>query len=71
MVLQTGIIFQNNGIVEKFPGDGISAHFLKLDHEASLALSRYRALLPHTKIQTYMRQLGNKGYRISMLGNQQ
>ncbi|MBB3111788.1 class 3 adenylate cyclase [Paenibacillus phyllosphaerae] len=62
----TGIIYRNNGIVEKFPGDGISAHFLKLENEQSLASSRSRAATAAYEIQTYMSRLGYKGFRICM-----
>ncbi|MDU7472355.1 MAG: hypothetical protein E7L01_03195 [Paenibacillus macerans] len=62
----TDIIYRNNGIVEKFPGDGISAHFLKLGNEQGLSLSRYRAATAAYEMQTYMSRLGYRGYRISM-----
>ncbi|MDF2649399.1 MAG: hypothetical protein K0Q73_5204 [Paenibacillus sp.] len=59
------IIYLNNGIIEKFPGDGISAHFLKYD-DPNLDLSRRRAATAANAIQAYMRRKNFNGYRISM-----
>ncbi|MDF9845019.1 MULTISPECIES: hypothetical protein [unclassified Paenibacillus] len=62
----TAIIYRNNGIVEKFPGDGISAHFLKLENEPNLTFSKSRAANAAYEIQTYMTRSGYTGYRMSM-----
>ncbi|MEO2212768.1 hypothetical protein ABGV40_18145 [Paenibacillus amylolyticus] len=62
----TSIIYQNKGIVEKFPGDGISAHFLKLETEHNLNLSKLRAATTAHNIQELMDRHRYRGYRISM-----
>ncbi|MEK4853866.1 hypothetical protein NST04_28785 [Paenibacillus sp. FSL H7-0756] len=65
----TNIIYSNNGIVEKFPGDGISAHFLQ-NAEESFAICRRRAASTANDIQTYMRNQNYSGFRISMWSGQ-
>lgn len=62
----TNIIYSNGGIVEKFPGDGISAHFLQKPADPNISVSRLRAARAANDIQNYMRELHYSGYRISM-----
>lgn len=64
----TEIIYKNGGIVEKFPGDGISAHFLRWeDAEYTLHGSRTRAAKAAYNIKNYMDKNGLfREYRICM-----
>lgn len=49
----TTIIYAHNGIVEKFPGDGISMHFPKFDEE-DIQSSIQRAFEAVDKMDTYL-----------------
>lgn len=63
----TTVIYEHKGIIEKFPGDGISAHFLKLEGEDSLNNVLTRAVKASKEIQSTMNNKGHKGqFRISM-----
>ena len=61
----THIIYSNKGIVEKFPGDGISAHFLK-EQDVDISLCTKNAANAACEIQKYMNDNNYIGYRISM-----
>jgi hypothetical protein len=63
----TTTLYQYDGIIEKFPGDGISSHFLKKTGENTLENARNRAVRTAVSIRDYMKQenLGNS-FRICM-----
>ena len=63
----TEIIYKNKGVVEKFPGDGISAHFIKERTEANFDQARQRAATCAIKIREFMNGIGRgRSYRICM-----
>lgn len=63
----TSIIYNFEGIIEKFPGDGISVHFLKREGETTLNEAHTRAIKASIEIVSYMNAQGYaKDYRISM-----
>lgn len=63
----TSIIYQYHGIVEKFPGDGISAHFLKKNGETSLNEAQERSLHASHAIKDFMRtQMRNSNFRLCL-----
>lgn len=63
----TTTLYQHDGIIEKFPGDGISAHFLKKAGESTLKNARNRAVKATISIREYMKkeQLGSS-FRICL-----
>ncbi len=63
----SNLIYRFNGIIEKFPGDGISAHFLKRDDEADLLSASRRAVRAAEHMRHLMEDKGYRGqFRISM-----
>ncbi|WP_342477435.1 hypothetical protein NYE24_30770 [Paenibacillus sp. FSL H7-0350] len=63
----TSIIYINDGIIEKFPGDGISAHFLKKGAEENIESAKERAVIAADSIRKYMGTiLTQRNFRITM-----
>lgn len=63
----TDIIYNHQGVVEKFPGDGISAHFLRKESDPHFYAAGNQAIKAAVEMKAFMERQGlGRTFRICM-----